>query len=169
MDGKDVVAHPPGPTTAEAEAILAACRVLVAVSARSIAAVENVADLTQVRALVVVASRGSVSLGELAVAANIHLTRASRLCDRLVAKGMINRAEAAADRRQLTLTLTQAGKDVVNTVMERRRQAIEPIVARMRRQLTARRRAELVSVLQDFAVAGGEPSDPDLWAMGWTT
>ncbi|MDQ2846305.1 MAG: MarR family transcriptional regulator [Actinomycetota bacterium] len=154
---------------AEAAAVLGACRVLVAVSAQSIAAVGDVADLTQVRALVIVASRGSVSLGELATAANIHLTRASRLCDRLVAKGLINRADDPADRRQLILTLTPTGGRVVDTVMKRRRQVIEPMLARMRRQMTGHRRAELVSLLQDFAAAGGEPSDPDLWAMGWTT
>ena len=74
---------------ADADAVLAACRVLVGLSARSIAAVEDVADVAQVRALVVISSRGSVSLGELAVAANLHLTRASRLCDRMVAQGLV--------------------------------------------------------------------------------
>ena len=149
--------------------MLAASRVLVAISAQSIAAVEDVADLTQVRALVVIASRGSVSLSELSEATRIHLTRASRLCDRLVVKGLLNRADDPANRRQLTLTLTPAGQEVVDEVMRRRRQAIEPILERMSRQMTKQRRAELTSLLHEFAVAGGEPSDPDLWAMGWTT
>ena len=35
--------------------------------------------------------------------------------------------------------------------------------------MTSKRRAELVPVQQGFAVAGGEPCDRDLWAMGWTT
>lgn len=169
MASDEVGPHRRGAGAAEAEAVLAACRVLVAASAQSMAAVEDVADLTHVRALVVVASRGSVSLGELAAATNIHLTRASRLCDRLVANGLINRADDPADRRQLMLTLTPGGERVVDTVMKRRRRVIEPMLARMRRQMTGRRRAELVSLLQDFAAAGGEPSDPDLWAMGWTT
>lgn len=153
----------------EAEAVLAACRVLVAVSAQSMAAVEDVADLTQVRALVVVASRGSVSLGELATATGIHLTRASRLCDRLVAKGLINRADDPSNRRQLTLTLTPSGQQVVRTVIRRRREAVEPILDRLGTQMTVARRGELVAVLREFAAAAGEPSDPDLWAMGWTT
>jgi DNA-binding MarR family transcriptional regulator len=153
----------------EADALLAACRVLVAISAQSIAAVEDVADLTQVRALVVVASRGSVSLGELSEAAHIHLTRASRLCDRLVMKGLLNRADDPANRRQLVLTLTPAGQDVVDEVMRRRREAIQPILERMGAQMTKPRRAELTLLLNEFATAGGEPSDPDLWAMGWTT
>ncbi len=145
--------------------MLAACRVLVALSARSIAAVEDVADVMQVRALVTVASRGSVSLGGLAEGAGLHLSRASRLCDRLVANGLINRADDPANRRQLTLTLTPSGERAVRKVMQRRRDAIDPILA----QLPKQRRAELVSALQAFAAAGGEPSDSDLWAMGWTT
>ncbi len=149
--------------------MLAACRVLVAISAQSIAAVEDVADLTQVRALVVIASRRSLSLSELAEATRLHLTRASRLCDRLVVKGLVNRADDPSNRRQLTLTLTSAGQEVVDEVMHRRREAIAPILDRMSEQMTKQRRVELTSVLKDFAAAGGEPSDPDLWAMGWTT
>jgi DNA-binding MarR family transcriptional regulator len=156
-------------TEGEEQALLAACRVLVAASAQSIAAVEDVADVMQVRALVVLASRRSVSLSELAEAANIHLTRASRLCDRLVLKGLVDRADDPANRRQLTLTLTPSGERVVRSVMASRRKAIGPILARMTKQLSRKRRAELVAVLQDFVAAAGEPSEPDLWAMGWTT
>lgn len=158
-----------GPRDSEADAVLAACRVLVAVSAQSMAAVEDVADLTQVRALVVIASKGAVSLSELAEATGIHLTRASRLCDRLVLKGLLNRADDPANRRQLTLTLTPAGQQVVQEVMRRRREAIRPILDRMSKHMTKQRRTEIALLLQEFAVAGGEPSDPDLWAMGWTT
>ena len=82
-----------------------------------------------------------------------------------MAAGLIDRADDPTNRRQLTLTLTPNGERVVRTVMAHRRAAIKPILAR----LTKQRRAELVSVLKEFAAAGGEPADPDLWAMGWTT
>jgi DNA-binding MarR family transcriptional regulator len=149
----------------EADAVMAACRVLVAVSAQSIAAVEDVVDLTQFRVLVIVASRSALSLSELADAAHIHLSKASRLCDRMVSMGLLNRADDPTDRRQLTLTLTPAGQRVVRTVMNRRRAAILPILERMSKQ----HRQELISALGEFAEAGGELADPDLWAMGWTT
>jgi DNA-binding MarR family transcriptional regulator len=152
-------------TSQELDALLAASRILVAISAQSIAAVDDVVDLTQVRALVVVASRGSVSLGELADAARLHLSTASRMCDRLVAGGLVDRADDPSNRRQLTLSLTKAGNALVQQVMQHRRDALEPILA----QLSASRRAQLVSVLQDFAAAGGDPPASDLWAMGWTT
>ena len=91
----------------EADAVLAACRVLMAVSAQvAWPRWRTRPTVTQVRALVVIASRGSVSLGELAAACGVHLTSASRLCDRLVAAGLMDRADDPANRRQLTLTLT---------------------------------------------------------------
>src|SRR2546421_8035949 len=108
-------------TEHEADAVMAACRVLVAVSAQSIAAAEGVVDVSQFRVLVIVASRDALSLSELADAAHIHLSKASRLCDRMVTMGLLNRADDPTDRRQLMLTLTPAGRQVVRTVMNRRR------------------------------------------------
>ncbi|MBI4901208.1 MAG: MarR family transcriptional regulator [Actinobacteria bacterium] len=142
---------------------------LVAVSAQSIAAVQDVADLVQVRALVVIADRGSVSLGELAEAMSIHLTRASRLCERLVKKGLVDRADDPDNRRQLTLTLTQLGQRVVGEVMRRRRDAIQSILSQLGARVSSQGRADMLSLWEEFAAAGGEPSDRDLWAMGWST
>jgi DNA-binding MarR family transcriptional regulator len=144
---------------------MAACRVLVAVSAQSIAVVEEVVDLTQFRVLVIVASRGPVSLGGLAEAGHMHLSTASRMCDRMVSKGLLNRADDPSDRRQLTLTLTAAGRRVITAVVDRRRAAIRPVLARMPK----RARADLVLALGEFAAAADQPTDSDLWAMGWTT
>lgn len=154
-----------GLTGAELDAVQAACRVLVAISAQSIAAVEDVVDLTQFRALVVIASRGSVSLAELAEAARLHMSKASRMCDRMVSLGLIDRADDPDNRRQLTLTLTKQGSRLVQDVMTRRRAALEPLLLRLPRQ----RRSQLVSLLREFADAGGEPADADLWFMGWAT
>ena len=152
-------------TKAELDALLAACRVLVAVSARSIAAVADVVDVTQFRALVIVASRGSVSLGTLAEAAGLSLSTASRMCDRMVGLGLLHRADDPTNRRQLVLTPTDAGKEIVDEVMQRRRDALAPALG----QLTKARRAELVTLLAEFAAAGGEPAESDLWSMGWTS
>ncbi len=51
----------------EAETVLATCRLLVALSARSMTEVADIADATQVRVLVIAASRAPISLGELAL------------------------------------------------------------------------------------------------------
>lgn len=153
------------PLEAELDAVQAACRVLVAISSQSIAAVEDEVDLTQFRALVIVASRGSVSLGELAEGAGLHLSTASRMCDRMVAASLLNRADDPANRRQLVLTLTDRGRRLVEKVMHQRRTALEPMLAAMPKS----RRAELVTLLQEFAALRPPPTDSDLWSMGWTT
>lgn len=75
-----------GVSDAETDAVMAACRVLVAVSAQSIAAAEQVVGAAQFRVLVIMASRGPVSLGGLAGAAGMHVSTASRICDRMVGR-----------------------------------------------------------------------------------
>jgi DNA-binding MarR family transcriptional regulator len=149
---------------AEVDAVLRACRVLVALSARSILAVEDVADVVQVRILVVVAAAGSASLGAVAEAAGLHVSRASRLCDRMVGAGLLHRANDPSDRRLLTLTLTQAGREVVESVMDRRREEVSRALTPMSRA----RRAELVSVLDQFAAAGESAPEADLMLLGWS-
>jgi DNA-binding MarR family transcriptional regulator len=150
----------------EVDAVLTACRALVAVSARSIASVvDDGMDITQFRALVIVASRRSVSLGELATSAGLNLSTASRMCDRMVGMNLLHRSEDPANRRQLVLTLTEQGRRIVSRVTRRRRAAIEPML----RKLPKARRVVLVEALQELAAAGGVPAEHDLWAMGWTS
>lgn len=147
------------------DAVLTASRCLVAISAQSIASVADRVDVVQLRILVVVASHGVCSLGEVAEAAGLHTSTASRTCDRMVAQGLLHRSANAADRRNLELTLTPEGEALVGLVLRRRRAALEPILAR----LGGRKRRQLADALREFAAAAGEPSDRALWAMGWTT
>jgi DNA-binding MarR family transcriptional regulator len=124
----------------------------MAITARSVAAVEDVADLVQVRVLVVIAERRAVSLNALADAAGLHISKASRVCDRMAGEGLIDRRDDPSDRRQLTLTLTPKGQRVVRTMMARRRAETERVLARM----NARQRTALAAALNDFAKASGE-------------
>ncbi|MEV4625955.1 MarR family winged helix-turn-helix transcriptional regulator [Micromonospora sp. NPDC049523] len=55
-------------------------------------------------------------LGELLVCESG--TNPSRLVDRLVAAGLVDRVEAPHDRRTVELTLTAAGRDVANRVAD---------------------------------------------------
>lgn len=151
-------------TCEEVDALLDACRSLVAISVRSLSAVSSQVDLVQLRILVVIASRGSASLGELADATGITLSKASRTCDRLVGKRLVSRDDDPSDRRTLKLTLTPSGRRIVARVTQARRNAIAPMLAAMPTQ----RRYELMSALRDFT-AGAEPESRDLWALGWET
>jgi DNA-binding MarR family transcriptional regulator len=156
-------AAPDVPET-EVDALLEACRTLVAVSVRSLSVVADQVDLVELRILVVIASHGSVSLGAVAEATGITMSKASRTCDRLVARNLVARADDPSDRRSLRLTLTPAGQRVVRRVTDARRAALAPLVADM----PAQRRAALVDLLREFT-AGSEPANRDLWAMGWAT
>jgi DNA-binding MarR family transcriptional regulator len=155
------------PTTVapDVEAVMLAARLLVALSARSVAAVEDVVSLQQLRVLVMVSSRGSLNLGAVAAGLGVHPSNATRAVDRLVTAGLLSRSDDPTDRRNLVLDLTPEGEALVARVMGDRRAAIAQILERMP---PSRRRA-LVPVLRAFAAAGGEVDADAVWSLGWTT
>ncbi len=142
-----------------------AARMLVAVSARSVAAVDDVVSLPQLRVLVMVASRGMLNLGAVAAGLGVHPSNATRAVERLVVAGLLDRRDDPVDRRNLVLELTRDGRALVERVMDDRRAAIAAILDRM----PAGRRRALVPALQAFAAAGEEVADDAAWALGWTT
>lgn len=149
----------------EVDAVMLAARVLVAVSAQSVSAVEDQVTLAQLRVLVMVASGAALNLGAVAKGLGVHASNATRAVDRLVTAGLLHRSDDPSDRRNLVLTLTEAGTALVDEVMDHRRAAIARILARM----PASRRRALVPVLRSFADAGGETPRDAVWSLGWTT
>ena len=146
-------------------ALLTASRVLVGVSARSLAGVEDSVTLTQFRTLVVLHSHESLRLGALAERLGVNASTALRTVDRLIGAGMVRRRENEVDRREVVIDLTPAGRTVVGEVTQRRRAAIEGIVAAM----PVTRRRGLVKSLTAFADAADEPpsSDDPASRLGW--
>ena len=149
----------------DVEAVLAATRVLVGVSAQSVARIEDEATLPQLRVLVMVASRRRMNLGAVAAALGVHPSNATRAVERLVVAGLLHRSDDPADRRNLQLELTGAGRALVDRVMDDRRAAIAEILDRM----PASRRRALVPVLRSFAEAAGETPERAIWSLGWPT
>ena len=137
------------------DAVLRASRVLLAVAVRSLAAVDHDVTLPQHRALIVLASRGPQRPTELADALSVHPSTVTRLCDRLVARGLVRRTESTANRREVLVRLTPKGRRVVDAVTKRRRVEIAGIVAR----IPERDRATLVRALNALGEAAGEPAD----------
>ncbi|HEV7172662.1 MarR family winged helix-turn-helix transcriptional regulator [Pedococcus sp.] len=144
----------PNETAGQADAVMRATRVLVGIIARSITEVEQEVSITQFRVLVMVATRGSLNLGEVAEGLGVHPSNATRTVERLVVAGLVERAENPADRRYLVLKLTPQGQDIVERVMAYRRGAIESVLEEM----PAGRRQALAAALGAFAEAAGEPS-----------
>jgi DNA-binding MarR family transcriptional regulator len=142
------------------DAFLAASRALVGVSARSLAGAGDV-TLPQYRALVIIASRGQVTVSQLADRLDIHPSTATRLCDRLVRKDLIRRAERDADRREIALALAPKGRRLVGQVMRRRRRDLLAIARRMSPEDLER----AVVGLRAFSEAAGEM--PEATLFGW--
>ena len=111
------------------DAVLSASRVLVAIAARSLADAGEEVTLTQYRSLVILASRGPQGVAALAEAVAVTPPTASRLCERLVRKGLVRRRTDRRDRRQVRVGLTEAGRHLVDTVTERRRREIADLLA----------------------------------------
>lgn len=145
-------------------AVLTASRVLVGVSARSLAEVEGTVSLSQFRTLVVLDGHGDTRLNHLAGRLGVGASTAMRAVDRLIAAGLVARRENPDDRREVVISLTDQGRAVVDEVTRRRRTAIAQIVQRMPRELTP----ALIEALTAFAVAADEPSVEDAATrLGW--
>lgn len=143
------------------DAVLTASRLLMSVSARSIAAVDESITIPQFRLLVVLHARGPVKLTAIADALAVNPSTATRMVERLVTTGLVSRQPNPASRRELVVDLTDRGRSTVREVMRRRRAQLSRIVTRMTR--TAQR--NLVRALSTFAAAGGADfAGPDvLW------
>lgn len=87
-------------------AVLTASRLLVAVSARSLAEVEERVTLPQMRMLVVLSTRGATKLVTLAEALQVAPSTALRMVDRLVTTGLVDRQVNPDSRRETLLRLT---------------------------------------------------------------
>lgn len=150
---------------AQVDSVLAASRVLVAVSARSMGAVDDAVTPIQMRTLVILASRGPLRATDLAHALGVHPSNATRACDKLAEAGFLDRRENPANRRALIISLTPRGQRVITSITRRRARAIAEVL----RAIPGHRRAAIVAAMGEFAAAGGESEDTDLWSMGWTT
>ncbi len=149
-------------------AVLTASRLLVAVSARSLAAVEEPVTLPQMRMLVVLSTRGATKLVGLADLLQVAPSTAMRMVHRLIAAGLADRQTNTGNRRETLLRLTGEGRRIVEDVTARRHAEIAAIVER----LTPAQRLALVEALTAFNEAGGEPlamalDDQGPHPLGW--
>jgi DNA-binding MarR family transcriptional regulator len=144
------------------DGVLRASRALVAVAARSIAGVDGTVTLPQYRTLVALAAHGPQNVRTLADEIDVHPSTATRMCDRLATRGLIDRNLSSESRREVIISLTPAGRRLVDKVMTRRRRAIRDIVAKVPGPL----RPAMVDALQAFSDAAGDVPDQS-WTAGW--
>jgi DNA-binding MarR family transcriptional regulator len=106
----------------------------------------------QLSALLAVERHEGSNLGSLAAELNMLLSSASRLCDRLVASGLIERVPGRADRREIAIYLTPSSRTLLAELRRSRRKALSAVLERM----SAPGRAALLRGLAEFAAASGE-------------
>lgn len=136
------------------DALLTASRLLVAISARSIARMDETITIPQFRTLVILSNRGPLNLATLAGLLDVQPSTTGRMVERLVSAGLIERRPHPRSRRELVAKLTPRGRRVVRRVTAYRRDEIARVVEKM----PPRERAGLVRALTAFTTAGGEPA-----------
>jgi DNA-binding MarR family transcriptional regulator len=140
---------------AAVDAVLTASRSMVAVATRSLGAAAEETTIAQYRALVVLASRGPQRIVDLAESLEVAPSTAGRMGDRLVRKGLVRRHRARGDRRVVLVSVTPAGRQVVDEATRRRRALIADILAR----LPVEAQRALAEAFREFADAAGEIPD----------
>lgn len=135
------------------DSLLTASRLLVAISANSIALVDETITIPQFRTLVILSNRGPINLATLATLLGVQPSATGRMVDRLVSAGLIDRLPHPTSRRELLAALTERGRHVVTKVTMNRRAGIARIVE----QMPPAERHGLVRALNAFTTAGGEP------------
>jgi DNA-binding MarR family transcriptional regulator len=147
---------------AAVEEVLLASRVIVGLAARTIPDPDEV-TLAQFRALVLLVAHGELNASRLAELMGVDPSTTTRLCDRLEAKGLIQRG-SKQNRREVLIGLTAAGAQLVDQATAKRRAELRKIV----RKLPATSRAQLFSGLKAFREAAGELPGELAWSLGWT-
>jgi DNA-binding MarR family transcriptional regulator len=115
----------------DVEAVLAGTQVVGALIAESLSSVEQHVTMPQLRVLLLAAGPSPVNLTTVSGELGVHPSNATRTCDRLVRAGLLDRRTSTVDRRHLALTLTPAGRRLVNKVLTHRRRRIRQLLARM--------------------------------------
>lgn len=110
----------------------------------------------QLNALLVVERAEGINLRGLAGQLKMILSSASRLCDRLVASGMIERVPGRADRREIALYLTPSSRQLLDDLRSTRRAMLSEVLERM----SPGGRADLLRGLTEFAAAA-QPAESE--------
>ena len=111
----------------------------------------------QLSALLVVERAEGINLRGLAGELKMLLSSASRLCDRLVASGMVERVPGRADRREIALFLTPSSRQLLDELRLTRREMLATVLERM----SATGRAALLRGLTEFSAAANRPEQSE--------
>lgn len=140
------------------ESLMNAARIFAATTVESVAQIGDTVTLPQLRILVLASTRPSVNNSDVAQALDVHLSSASRTCDRLVRSGLLSRQALPSDRRRVELILTCEGQRLVAEVTARRRATFSRIL----RQMSADDQTALSQALDVFVNLADEQAERGL-------
>jgi DNA-binding MarR family transcriptional regulator len=129
--------------------LLSAARAMMAVSLRAAAALPGGISPIQLRALTVLSGLEQVNLTDLGVALELSPSSTSRLCDRLVAGGLIERRTSPRTRREVVVRLSERGTRLLAVYDGHRLDELLAVMDRFGPQ----RRQEVLEALRDFGMA----------------
>jgi DNA-binding MarR family transcriptional regulator len=112
------------------DTVVEGTRAVGAIIAESLASVEDVVTMPQLRVLIL-ASSSPQNVTSVAEDLGVHPSNATRVVERLVRAGLLDRRTARHDRRRVVLTPTTEGAQLVEQVMVHRRDNVERILGRM--------------------------------------
>jgi DNA-binding MarR family transcriptional regulator len=92
---------------------------------------EDVPSPSQLRALLVIDEHGATNLRTLCEALGSAPPSVSRLCDRMEAAGLIERALSEASRREVQLRLSTHGRNVLARLRENRARELAAVLSTM--------------------------------------
>ena len=117
-------ARRPGVAATDLERAEAGLSVLLEAWQRAIEELGAMLPPAQVRALLIVDNGDRLNVTGLARMLGASPSATSRLCDRLVAAGLLARVPAAASRREILLQLTESGQRLAAWIQDQRRTAL---------------------------------------------
>jgi DNA-binding MarR family transcriptional regulator len=141
---------------------LRASRALLGIVARSVAPALEQVSLPHFRVLVLLQSGGPVRVGVLAGQLDILVSTFSRSLDRLEQGGWVERTPSAENRREVTVSITDRGRGLVQEVTAHRVRELAAVLHR----IPETDRRILDGVFTAFADAAGEPTLRDMLVLG---
>lgn len=146
-----------------AAAFVTVSRALVGITIRSIEAAPLPVTVPQHRVLVWLAAEGDQAIGSIAQQLGVNPSNATRVVDRLQRLDLVSRARSEADGRAVHVSITAAGRRLVDAVTEHRRREIAQVLA----EVPAGQAEAAVAAMAAFNQAAHERADADWATAGW--
>jgi DNA-binding MarR family transcriptional regulator len=113
------------------DAVVVANEAFLATSLDALATLAPEVNLSEYRVLVILDDLGPQRLIDVAAALEVTSTTATRLADRLVRHGLVDRVRHSADRREIHLEISEDGRRLVRGMARKRRRFLSSVLAEL--------------------------------------